>query len=31
MFNYFRYASVAPVGILFGLAGMTLNYWIDKY
>jgi hypothetical protein len=25
------YASVAPLGIVFSLAGLFSNYWIDKY
>jgi hypothetical protein len=25
------YAPVAPVGLLFGIIGMVINYWVDKY
>lgn len=25
------YGSVAPIGMIFSLFGLMLNYWIDKY
>lgn len=25
------YASVAPLGLIFGMVGLVFNYWLDKY
>ena len=25
------YASVAPLGLIFGMVGLIFNYWLDKY
>lgn len=25
------YASVAPLGLIFGMVGLVLNYWLDKF